>query len=97
MRPPVLNDRRISSFVSMVPLVAMAGVAGPVVAGRTRTGVADDSALCGVADPHEVTARAARMIATVPRMIGSPTEAAFRLPLRNRARPGGRADRKVSR
>ena len=29
MTPPTLNDSRISSFVATMPLVAMAGVAGP--------------------------------------------------------------------
>src|SRR5262245_9168846 len=39
MTPATLNDRRISSLVATIPLVVMAGLAGPVVAACTRTGV----------------------------------------------------------
>ncbi len=45
MTPATLNDRRISPLIATMPLVAIAGVAGPVVAASTRTGVA--GARCG--------------------------------------------------
>ena len=37
--PPILNDRRISCFVTTMPLVSMGGTAGPWLACWMRTGV----------------------------------------------------------
>src|SRR3954463_5459428 len=38
-RPPILKDKRISCFVTTMPLVSMGGTAGPWLACWTRTGV----------------------------------------------------------
>ena len=59
--PPTLNDSRISSLVATMPLVEMGGVAGPVVAACTRTGVGFDAtrpALCCRTRRHDEPERA---------------------------------------
>src|SRR5689334_11208068 len=65
-RPPTLKDRRISCFVTTMPLVSIGGTAGPWLACSMRTGVA--RAASGASPlPHPARSSAAPRIAVTGR------------------------------
>src|SRR6478736_4789529 len=72
--PPILKDRRISCFVTTMPLVSIGGTAGPWLACSIRTGVA--RAASGAASlPQPASSSSAAMAA-----IATPAEVVTRVP-----------------
>src|SRR4051812_11855653 len=72
--PPILNDSRISCFVTTMPLVSIGGTAGPWRACSMRTGVAR-AASGALALPQPASSSAAAIAALV-----APPKAGMRVP-----------------